>query len=90
MRTVIGLSSNGSEDEAAATKGGLMAYGPSQRELNMRVAIFVDKILNGAKLAELPVEQPTTYELIANMTTARALGLAFPPSLLAQVHHIVE
>jgi putative ABC transport system substrate-binding protein len=71
-------------------EGGLMAYAPNGRDLNRRVAIFVDKILNGAKPAELPVEQPTTFELIVNMTTARALGLTFPPSLLAQVHHIVE
>jgi putative ABC transport system substrate-binding protein len=74
----------------SAEEGGLMAYGPNGRDLNRRVAIFVDKILNGAKPAELPVEQPTTFELIVNMTTARALGLTFPPSLLAQVHHIVE
>jgi putative tryptophan/tyrosine transport system substrate-binding protein len=74
----------------SAEEGGLMAYGPNVRDLNRRVAIFVDKILNGAKPAELPVEQPTTFELIVNMTTARALGLTFPPSLLAQVHHIVE
>ncbi len=75
----------------SAEEGGLMAYGPNVRDLNRRVAIFVDKILNGAKPTELPVEQPTTFELIVNMTTARALGLTFPPSLLlAQVHHIVE
>ena len=74
----------------SAEEGGLMAYGPSFRELNRRAAIFVDKILNGAKPAELPVEQPTTFELTVNMTTARALGLTFPPSLLAQVHHFVE
>ncbi len=74
----------------SAEEGGLMAYGANNRDLNRRVATFVDKILNGAKPAELPVEQPTTFELIVNMTTARALGLTFPPSLLAQVHHIVE
>jgi len=73
-----------------AEEGGLMAYGANARDLNRRVAVFVDKILNGAKPSELPVEQPTTFELIVNMTTARALGLTFPPSLLAQVHHIVE
>jgi putative ABC transport system substrate-binding protein len=74
----------------SAEEGGLMAYGANVRDLNRRVATFVDNILNGAKPAELPVEQPTTFELIVNMKTARALGLTFPPSLLVQVHHIVE
>ena len=74
----------------SAEEGGLMAYGANSRDLNRRVATFVDKILNGAKPAQLPVEQPTTFELIVNMTTARALGLTFPPSLLGQVDHIVE
>jgi ABC-type uncharacterized transport system substrate-binding protein len=74
----------------SAEEGGLMAYGANVCDLNRRVATFVDKILNGAKPAELPVEQPTTFELIVNMKTARALGLTFQPSLLVQVHHIVE
>ena len=74
----------------SAEEGGLMAYGANLRDLHRRVATFVDKILNGAKPADLPVEQPTTFELVVNMKAARAIGLTFPPPLLAQVHHIVE
>jgi putative ABC transport system substrate-binding protein len=74
----------------SAEEGGLMAYGANLRDLHRRVATFVDKILNGAKPADLPVEQPTTFELVVNMKAARAIGLTFPRPLLAQVHHIVE
>ena len=74
----------------SAEEGGLMAYGANIRDLHRRVATFVDKILNGAKPAELPVEQPTTFELVVNMKAARAIGFTFPPPVLAQAHHIVE
>ena len=62
--------------------GGLMSYGPNFLDLYRRAADFVDKILRGAKPADIPVEQPTKYDLVLNLKTAKALGLTIPPSLL--------
>jgi putative ABC transport system substrate-binding protein len=70
--------------------GGLMTYGVDYANLYFRVATFVDKIFKGASPAELPVEQPTRFELVINVKAARALGLAIPPSLLAQADDIIE
>ena len=67
-----------------------MAYGPDLADLLRRVALYVDKIVKGAKPADLPVEQPTRFELIINLKTAKALGLEVPPLLIAQADELIE
>jgi putative ABC transport system substrate-binding protein len=73
-----------------AESGGLLSYGPDQTDSYRRAALYLDKVFRGALAADLPVEQPTKFEFVVNLKTAKALGLAIPPSVLARADEIIH
>jgi putative ABC transport system substrate-binding protein len=78
------------ESREFAVSGGLVSYGPSNTAMQRRVVVYLDKVFKGAKASDLPVEQPTKFELVINVKTAKTLGINVPPSLLARADEVIE
>ena len=78
------------ESSSYVEAGGLMSYGPDYQEMFRTAAVLVDKVLKGAKPADLPIEQPTNFELVLNLKTAKAIGREFPPKLIALANRVIE
>jgi len=70
--------------------GGLMAYGPNLPDMYKRAATYIDRILKGAKVVDLPIERPYRFEFVVNVKTAKALGLTIPPSILVQADEVIQ
>src|ERR1700694_794361 len=78
------------EDSSYVEAGGVLSYGPNYEEVFRTAAVFVNKILKGAKPADLPIEQPTKFELVINLRTAKALGIEVPLTMLAMANRVIE